>query len=154
VSRKPLVVCVGAHLRGDDTVGLAVGDQLRRAGGSLRVHEVTGDLTGLLDLWDGAAEVWLVDAVSSGRPAGTVVEVDLLAPGAPPLEAAALRSSHALGVAEVLALGRELGRLPGRLLAIGIEGADFGLGRPLSPPVARAAGAVARDILERTGANE
>ena len=147
----PVIVAVGAHLRGDDAAGLVVAEQLRRAGTSLPVHEVTGDLTELLDIWDGVAEVWLVDALCSGCHPGTVVEIDLLAPDAPSLEAAGLRSSHALGVAEVLALGRQLGRLPGRLVAIGIEGADFGLGRSLSAPVARAADKVTRDILRRAG---
>lgn len=118
--------------------------------GELPVHEVTGDLTALLDIWDHAHEVWIVDAISSGRPAGTIVEIDLLAPGAPALDASTLRSSHALGVAEVLALGRQLGRLPSRLIAFGIEGADFALGRPLGPAVARAADELAREILRRT----
>ena len=145
---------MGAHLRGDDTVGLVVADQLRASGARLQVHELTGDLTDLLDLFDGADEVWVVDALSSGRPPGTVVEIELGTPGAALLEAERLRSSHALGVADVLALGRQLGRMPRRLRAFGIEGADFGLGRPLSAPVARAAGAVVRRILDGTGAKD
>ena len=151
VPPTPVIVCVGAHLRGDDTVGLVVAERLRQTDGAGQVHEVTGDLTELLDIWDGVAEVWIVDAVSSGRPPGTVVEIDLLAPEAPGPDTSTLRSSHALGVADVLALGRQLGRLPRRLRAFGIEGADFGLGRPLSPTVARAADDVVREILERTG---
>jgi hydrogenase maturation protease len=150
VSSTPIIVCVGAHLRGDDTVGLVVAQQLRRSGVGLQVHEVTGDLTELLDIWDGASEVWVVDAVSSGQAPGTVVEIDLLAPDAPLPGASALRSSHALGVAEVLGLGRQLGRLPARLLAFGIEGAEFGLGRSLTAAVALAADELVRDILQRT----
>jgi Ni,Fe-hydrogenase maturation factor len=53
-------------------------------------------------------------------------------------------------VAEVLGLGRQLGRLPARLLALGIEGAEFGLGRPLTAAVALAADELVRDILQRT----
>ena len=50
-----------------------------------------------------------------------------------------VHSSHRFGVPEAVALARTLGRLPPRLIVIGITGADFGFGDELSPPVAAAA---------------
>lgn len=47
-------------------------------------------------------------------------------------------STHGLGVAEAIALGGALGRLPRRLVVIGIEGARFDAGEGLSPEVDRA----------------
>jgi hydrogenase maturation protease len=47
-------------------------------------------------------------------------------------------SSHAVGLAEVIELGRVLKQLPPHLSVVGIEGADFRPGAGLSPAVARA----------------
>ena len=50
-----------------------------------------------------------------------------------------MHSTHQIGLPEAVALGRALGRLPERLMVIGITGTAFGFGSALSPPVAEAA---------------
>jgi hydrogenase maturation protease len=47
------------------------------------------------------------------------------------------RSTHDLGLADIVELGRVLGRLPPRLVILGIEVADCAPGAGLSPAVQR-----------------
>lgn len=142
---RPLVVCVGNALRGDDGVGPAVAQVLRERGMAAVVHD--GEPASLIDAWDGAAAVVLVDAVVTGADAGTVHRFDA---AAGTLRAGGGASTHGLGVAEAVELARALGRLPRRVVVIGVEGADFAPGAELSPPVtaavAEAADAVAREL--------
>jgi hydrogenase maturation protease len=44
-------------------------------------------------------------------------------------------------------LGRALGRLPGRLLVVGVEASRFDRGAPMSEPVASAVPEAARAVL-------
>ena len=56
-------------------------------------------------------------------------------------------SSHGLGLADAVALGKALGRLPNHLVVIGVEGATFeGVG--LSPQVSDAVDAAVGAVLE------
>jgi hydrogenase maturation protease len=147
-----IVVGVGNRLRGDDAAGLAVIDRLRTAGlpDGVRIVEREGEAVALIDEWEAAEEVIVVDAVRSGAPAGTVHRVDALAA---PLPAAFARtSSHAFGIAETIELARALGRLPGRLEVYGIEGTEFGAGRELGPVVRRAGERLAAELTSRLGA--
>jgi hydrogenase maturation protease len=75
----------------------------------------------------------VIDAVRSGAPPGTIHRLD----GDPPA-AMRLGSTHAIGLAEAIELGRALDRLPAHLELYGIEGAHFETGAELSPEVARA----------------
>jgi hydrogenase maturation protease len=110
--------------------------------------EVPGDCTALLAAWAGVDAAIVVDAVCSGAPAGTVHEIDGLheSPLPPPGH-----STHGIGVAAAVALGRALGGLPPVLSILGIEGADFRLGAAVSPLVARAAADVAARIRDAVG---
>ena len=83
---------------------------------------------------DGADEIVLVDAVSSGAPPGTVHSFDASAEPLPAVLFGA-SSTHALGLAEAVELARSLGRLPGRVLVYGVEGGTFAYGKGLSPEV-------------------
>jgi hydrogenase maturation protease len=100
------------------------------------VREATGEGTALLELWKGADDVILVDAVSSASVPGTVTSFDAVAAPLPALFSGC--SSHSFGVAEAVELARTLDRLPRRLTVYGIEGGDFTHGTGLSPEVARA----------------
>jgi hydrogenase maturation protease len=141
------IVGVGNPWRGDDAAGLVVA---RRLEGTLppgvAALERAGEPTGLLDAWDGADAVWLVDAVSSGVPAGTVHRLDA---SEHELPAHLFRTStHQLGLAEIVELGRALGRLPRQLVVYGVEGGSFEAGARLTPEVELAAGTVARAVRE------
>jgi hydrogenase maturation protease len=141
-ARDALVIAVGNRFRRDDAAAFAVAQGLRAAG--VDVLEAEGEPVELLDLWQGAREVVVIDAVSTGAPPGTIHRLDA---GEGPLPAdLGVASTHALGLAEAIELARALGRLPERLLVIGIEGADFSAGEGLTPAVALAAERVAREI--------
>lgn len=113
------IIAVGAPV-GDDAAGLVLGARLQAAPpptSEVRVRVRPG--LGLLDDFDGAAAVLVVDAVRSGAAPGTLVALDLL--GAPPARPRSKASSHGIGVADAVALGRALDRLPPRLDFLGIE---------------------------------
>jgi len=141
------VVGVGNPWRSDDAVGLVVARRLREVlPAEVEVLERAGEPTGLIDAWEGADAVWLVDALSSGASPGTVHRLDA---SEQPLPAALFRTStHHFGLAEAVELGRALGRLPQQLVVYGIEGANFGAGDELTPEVDLAAEAVARAVRE------
>jgi len=110
------------------------------------VVEETGEPTSLLDSFGGTEALWLLDAVSSGAPAGTIHRLDAAAAELP---AALFRTStHHLGLAEAVELGRALGRLPAALVVFGIEGERFDPGERLSPAVETAVAQVSARVVE------
>lgn len=129
------VIAVGERTRGDDGVGLAVGDALAERGYAVR--RLWGEPAEVLDAVSGAEAVVLVDAVRSGSRPGAIYVVDL---GRTRLaEAAGFRaSSHGIGLGEAIELARALGELPERAALVGIEGARFEPGAALSPAAAAA----------------
>lgn len=144
----PLVVGLGSPDRGDDAVGrlvaLAVAERL--PGIEVVDHE---DPTSLLDLWAGHDPVVVVDAVRSGAEPGTVHRLETGAGTAPVTEAAWARTgygTHAVGLAEMVELGRALGRLPARLVVVGVEAESFEHGAPLTARVAAAVPAAVEEV--------
>jgi hydrogenase maturation protease len=138
VTRSRLrVIGLGNALRGDDAVGLVVAQRVRELLPGADVLELSGEPAELLEaLGDGVERVVLIDAVTSGAPPGTVHRLDASEAA---LVVEANTTTHGLGLAETIELGRALERLPSRLLVLGVEGRSFELGAPLSPDVARAA---------------
>lgn len=141
-----VVIGVGNEDRRDDGVGSLVVRRLRRAApAGARWALCAGDAPSLLEAWRGAREAILVDALVSGATPGSVHRFEAHL-GPVPAEFAHC-SSHSLGVAEAIEMGRALGALPERLVVFGIEGEDFRSGRGLSRGVEAAARAVVREIL-------
>lgn len=68
-----LVLGLGNPLMGDDGVGTAVVEELRRqtASNELRTA-VAPDVLHLRSIWQGEPRVWLVDAVQRSEPPGTI----------------------------------------------------------------------------------
>lgn len=129
-----MVVGLGNEFRRDDAIGLLAARRLREQGMAAEEHD--GDLSVLIDRWDGADGLVLIDAVSSGAAPGTLHRFDL---SASPLPLAFRNNStHALGLAEAVELSRALGTLPARVFVLGIEAQDFTAGLGLSPEVYRA----------------
>jgi hydrogenase maturation protease len=142
---RPLVIGVGNPDRGDDRCGLEVARAVRReVGETARVVECVGDELGLLDLWDGGELVVVVDGVRSGRPPGTVHRWEVGHDRLP--TSASTTSTHGLSLGEAFALGASVGRLPRRLVLVGIEVERFGVGDPMSAPVAAAVDEAARQV--------
>jgi len=132
------VIGVGNRYRRDDGVGPWVVDRLQAAGHAAVEH--SGEGAGLIELFEGREMVVLVDAAMSGAAAGTVHRFDAAERAIP--KSFFRYSSHLFGVAEAVEMARALGRLPARVLVLGIEGADFSHGDRLSPEVAVAAESV------------
>ena len=143
------VIGVGNRWRTDDAVGLDVVGRLRGTlPDEVELMEREGEPTSLIDAWEGADAVWVVDAVSSGAKAGTLHRLDA---GERELPAELFRAStHHFGLAEAVELARAVGSLPKHLVVVGVEAGELGLGDSLSPAVAdaveRAAGVVRKEV--------
>ncbi len=138
--RSLRVIGLGNAYRCDDGVGLHVARSLRRRLPWADVVEASGEATALLELWGDAERVLMIDAIVSDAPAGTVRRLDLLA--IDHLQVGFRSSSHTFGLAHAVAMARALSRLPGSLVAYGIEARDLSYGQSLSTPVEQAAGQV------------
>jgi hydrogenase maturation protease len=147
---KPvLIIGVGTAYRNDDAAGLVVAERLRARlpeGASVITHE--GEGVSLMEqLADSEAAV-LIDAMSSSAEPGAIRRFDA---GAQSLPAQMFRhSTHAIGIAQAIELGRALHKLPHRLIVYGIEGQNFDAGTQLSPAVESSVETVVRRVLEET----
>lgn len=141
LAARPKVIGVGNRWRGDDAAGLSVARRIRATPGlDAEVEELEGDLTSLLDAWNGSEHVVVIDAVRSGAEPGTVHRLDARATSLP--REPNRRSTHAVGLGAAIELGRSLDRLPPRLIVFGIEGQRFDAGAELTPGV--------EDAIDRT----
>jgi hydrogenase maturation protease len=73
-TRRLLILGLGNPMMADDGVGHEVVCRLEGCDlpKSVRVFAIDGDVLALGEIWEGEEEVWIVDAVSSQHPAGTV----------------------------------------------------------------------------------
>ncbi|HEU6444984.1 MAG TPA: hydrogenase maturation protease [Gaiellaceae bacterium] len=142
---------IGNAWQGDDAAGLVAAERLRgRAPAGVEVRELEGEPVSLVEAWDGVDEVFVVDAVRSGSPPGTVHRLDASDEPLPATLSAA--STHTLGVGEAIELARALGRLPARLVVFGIEAESIAAGAELTPAVAGAVDETVELLLEELGA--
>lgn len=140
-----LVIGMGNEHRQDDGVGLRVARRVRElVNGRVMVVEVGGGAVELLDVWEGADKVLVVDAIA-GREPGRIHRIE--AEGIAGVTFA-VGSTHAMGLAEGVRLARVLNRLPAELVIYGVEGEAFGFGAGLTPAVASALEAAAQRVVE------
>jgi hydrogenase maturation protease len=118
------LVGVGNEFRADDGLGICVARELKRRGlPGVDVREHSGEASGLIELLRGTSAAILVDAISSGKPPGTIHRFDT-ARG--PVSPALFRfSTHGFGVSEGIETARALGLLPPVTILFGIEGETF-----------------------------
>ena len=138
MSPTVLVIGVGNASRGDDAAGLEVARRIADVGPrpGIKVLSHGGDGVALLDLWDGADAVVIIDSMRSGAAPGTIHRIDASStPVAVPLGEA---STHALGVAEAIELARALDTLPPTVVVYGVEGANYEIGSSPGESVASA----------------
>lgn len=140
-----VVIGVGNEFRKDDGLGVRAVEQLKSLLPSVvLVYTLSGEGTELMQAWAHEHNVWLIDAVSSGAPAGTVHEIDAAAETVP--AHFFHYSSHAFSVAEAIELSKAMDLLPPSVKLFGIEGKDFGSGIGLSPEVENALEEVVRRV--------
>jgi hydrogenase maturation protease len=147
---RTVVIGVGNAFRGDDAAGREVAKRVQaRVPGELEVVVCELEPTRLIDAWEGAELVVLVDAVSSGADPGTVHRFDATSESLPSRE---FRSStHALGIGDTIELARAVGRLPARVVVFGVEGEAFGSGSGLSARVEEGVERAVELVLEEAG---
>ena len=130
-----LCIGIGNAYRQDDSVGLYVAEALQERnlpGVKVSLHSREG--ISLINAWEGAQAVILVDAVISGAAPGTVYQ--FYADRQPlPIDCFP-RSTHTISVTEAVELARQLGKLPDICIVYGIEGASFDPGTDLTPAAA------------------
>ena len=144
---RVLVIGMGHPDRGDDAVGRVVADRLLRDPlPGVKVVATDGEAGKLLDLFDEAEHVIIVDAGLSGAKPGTIHRLDAVTASLPrPMFA---MSSHAIGLVESIELARTLGTLPKRCIVLAVEGERFDLGAGLSQAVAQAVDALVRLVAD------
>lgn len=129
-----LIIGVGNIQRGDDAAGLLVAQALvAKRLPSLAVEESSGEIAAIVELLQSADDVIIVDAMRSGKPAGTALWIEPLRASAQ--AGATTSSTHGFGVAQAIELLKALDKLPQRIRILGIEGQYFALGAPVSPGV-------------------
>ena len=141
---KVVVIALGSRFRGDDGVGLSVAERLSGRLAGYTIVEGRNDAMAIVCAWENAALAVVVDAAVSGAAPGTIhrLEVD-----AGPLPRDIARcSSHGLGLAEAVELGKVLGRLPGRLVVYAVEAKTFEPGAALSAEVTAASEEVVLNV--------
>jgi hydrogenase maturation protease len=143
---RTVVIGIGNRLRGDDSAGVVAAEQLRpRVPEGVEVVSCDEEPSRLMEAWQGAESVLLVDTVSSGASPGTLHRFDA---GDEAVPARTFRSStHAIGIADTIELARALGRLPRRVRIYGIEAGGFETGGSLTPAVESAVVSLVKNVL-------
>jgi hydrogenase maturation protease len=144
MSEAVLVAGVGNIFLGDDGFGVEVARRLAGeelpAGVRVEDYGIRG-LHLAYRILDGCDTLILVDAVSRGEPPGTVFLIDAR-DAARPASSAAM-DAHGMDPASVLALVKDLGGAPRRVLVVGCEPLELceriGLSEPVERAVAQAA---------------
>ncbi len=132
ITSSILLIGVGNEQRGDDAIGLLAARRIQSLNlPGVSVIECRGEAGDLIERWKSAPIVFLIDAVRSGNPVGTLLCWDV---NEEPLPANIFAvSSHSFGVAHAIELARVLHQLPPALVVYGIEGDRFEKQTDVSP---------------------
>ncbi len=145
---RKVLIGVGNPYRQDDGIGPALAAAIAALDPpGVNVLACDGEPSRLLDAWTGAELAVVVDATRHGD-GGTPGRIrrfteDRLADA----DSSGSASTHGLGLADAVELGRALAQLPERLVVFAVEAQDIGYGNQLSPPVAAALGELTRRVL-------
>lgn len=154
MTSRVTVLGVGNPIMGDDGIGLELLALLRAQRDDERVEFVDGGTSGmeLVPVVEEASSLLILDAVAphpaSGRQPGQAVRI---AGDQVPRLLASKLSPHQVGMLDVLAAARLLGREPERVEVVGIVPVDIDLRLGLSPAAAAglpAAVALAGQVLD------
>jgi hydrogenase maturation protease len=145
-----LVIGLGRHGHGDDAAGLLAVERLRSLAppwAAMAAHG--GEMTALIDLWQGHGAVVLIDATDLGAPAGTLSRFEGVSEPIATRHLAAPPPDQRS--ATVFELAQALGRLPKRLTVLGVEGSHFAPDSPPSPELIAALDGTVERLLAEIG---
>ena len=146
MSAPPVVIGVGNRYRRDDGSALRVVDALAtRVPAGTVVVESDGEPARLIDSWADATLAIVIETVRQGTPPGSVSEIEWDERLSNAINSE--HGSHSLGIAEAIALGRVVDRMPRKLRILGIEPGDLGWGEGLSDAVSRSINDVVELVL-------
>jgi len=134
-SRSIVVLGLGNMLMADDGIGLAALARLQDEWFiSPDVELVDGGTWGmnLLPIIENTDHLLVLDAIDHGREPGTLLRLEN---DEVPRFLATKLSPHQIDLREVLALAELRGKLPGELVAVGLQPARVEMSTDLSPPV-------------------
>ena len=140
--RSILIIGIGNRFRTDDGVGPLVADRLGALG--FETLEMSGEGAGLINAFEEASTVIIVDAMRSGADLGTVRHFNAITEELP--TGLFAYSSHQFGLAEAVETARTLNRLPKSLEIYAVEGTNFDYGETPSQAVLDAADTVVARI--------
>lgn len=136
MNQKIIVLGIGNLLNSDEGVGVHAVRAMQAEEALIPgVQFLDGGTLGLslLPYIEGASHLLVLDAVNTGQPPGTLVE---LTREQIPLFAGVKLSQHQVTFQEVLGLALVRGKLPRQVHLIGVQPVSLELGTELSPPVA------------------
>ncbi|MEO8555146.1 MAG: hydrogenase maturation protease [Actinomycetota bacterium] len=142
---QTLVIGVGNPDRGDDAVGIEIARQVAEERPDVTVLEFD-DPSEAIDAWEPDDTIVITDAVSSGGPPGEIHVVNAVLQKLPAGRWSA-GGTHALGLAAAVEIARALGRMPRRLVVVGVEARHFGHGALMSDVVTDAVPAAVEAVL-------
>jgi hydrogenase maturation protease len=148
-----ILIGVGNRDRGDDAAGPMVCDrvQAQLGAGAIRTFVCEGSILDLALHWEHDDHVIIVDAMQPGAEPGRIVTVDATVEALPTPGAV---STHEIDVTVAIELARAIGRMPERLVLIGIEAAQSDWASLPSAPVDAAIDAVVRTIVDKVGGDQ
>lgn len=142
-----IVIGVGNEYRGDDAAGRLVARRLTdQVPADVTVCECSGESATLMETWQGYDRVYLVDAVESRQPPGTIHRIAAHEQEMP--RDFFHTSTHAFSLAEAIELARALDQLPAEVLVCGVEGKWFEAGKKLTPAVEAAITTLSDQLLD------
>lgn len=145
---RRVLIGVGNHDRGDDSIGPLVADAVQSRTDRVVSIDREGDLAVLPLLWEAGDDVLIVDACRSVDAVGTVRLID-----PDDLAASSGLSTHGMNVAEAIQLAGRLCRMPNRLRVMGVAGHRFGH-EAMSPELRAAFPSVVNAVLTELGLEE
>ena len=144
------MIAVGNDLYGDDGIGNAVLDALKKIPEMKEIELIDGatDALGLIDHFEGTEHVIIVDAAQMGETPGTVkvfskeevklkIKMDHL-------------SVHGISLAETFDIAQLVGSLPQNITIIGIEPKNIGISETLSDVVIKSIPEIVSNIMNLT----
>ncbi len=129
-----VVIGLGSPIMGDDAVGLVALERLRDGWALDGVELVDGGTWGLslLPVIEEAESLILLDAIAAHAPPGSLIE---LSRERLPIYLSRKLSPHQVDMKDALAVAEWRGRLPSRIVAIGLQPDCVELGTALSASV-------------------